>query len=129
MPNVNAELERLTDEGNTLMEQRDHEAAAEKFRAALALDPTHAVSWYNLGVTQDASEDNEAAIESYREAVKCDPEFVNAWSNLGWALLTAGKPEDAVRWESAGEGDFTLEPATKPTRGTDVILHVRDDAK
>ena len=41
----------------------------------------------------------------------------------------AGKPEDAVRWESAGQGDYTIEPATKPTRGTDVILHLRDDAK
>src|SRR5436190_7889634 len=41
----------------------------------------------------------------------------------------AGKPEDAVRWESAGEGDFTIEPAVKPTRGTDVILHLREDSK
>ena len=41
----------------------------------------------------------------------------------------AGKPEDAVQWESAGEGDFTIEAATKPTRGTDVILHLREDAK
>src|SRR5205823_3468578 len=41
----------------------------------------------------------------------------------------AGKAEDAVRWESAGEGDFTIEAAVKPTRGTDVILHLREDAK
>ncbi len=32
----------------------------------------------------------------------------------------------AVRWESAGEGDFTLEVADKATRGTEVILHLRD---
>jgi molecular chaperone HtpG len=41
----------------------------------------------------------------------------------------AGAPADGVKWESAGEGDFTIEPATKPTRGTDVILHLREDAK
>ena len=41
----------------------------------------------------------------------------------------AGKPEDAVQWESTGEGEFTLEPTTKATRGTDVILHLREDAK
>jgi molecular chaperone HtpG len=41
----------------------------------------------------------------------------------------AGKPEDGVKWESAGAGDFTIEPAVKPTRGTDVILHLREDAK
>src|SRR5207249_11994497 len=41
----------------------------------------------------------------------------------------AGAPANAVKWESAGEGDFTIEPCTKPTRGTDVILHLREDAK
>jgi molecular chaperone HtpG len=41
----------------------------------------------------------------------------------------AGKPEDAVQWESAGEGEYTIEPAVKATRGTDVILHLREDAK
>lgn len=40
----------------------------------------------------------------------------------------AGKPEDGVRWESAGEGDFTLDTCTKASRGTDVILHLREDA-
>jgi molecular chaperone HtpG len=36
---------------------------------------------------------------------------------------------DGVKWESSGQGDFTIEPFDKPTRGTDVILHLRDDAK
>ena len=33
---------------------------------------------------------------------------------------------DAVLWESAGEGEYSLETITKDTRGTDVILHLRD---
>src|SRR5262249_41356330 len=38
----------------------------------------------------------------------------------------AGAPADeGVRWESAGEGDYTVEPGKKATRGTDVILHLR----
>ena len=37
----------------------------------------------------------------------------------------AGSTE-AVRWESAGEGDFTLELADKSTRGTEVVLHLRE---
>jgi molecular chaperone HtpG len=32
----------------------------------------------------------------------------------------------AVRWESAGEGDFSVEVVEKAGRGTDVILHLRD---
>ncbi len=33
---------------------------------------------------------------------------------------------DAVRWESAGEGDFTLEDADKASRGTEIVLHLRE---
>ena len=31
-----------------------------------------------------------------------------------------------VRWESAGEGDYTLETVDKPARGTEVTLHLRE---
>jgi molecular chaperone HtpG len=44
-------------------------------------------------------------------------------------LLTrrAGQPADqAVKWESEGGGDYTIEPIEKATRGTDVILHLRE---
>ena len=33
---------------------------------------------------------------------------------------------EAVQWESAGEGDFTLEDVEKATRGTEVVLHLRE---
>ncbi len=33
---------------------------------------------------------------------------------------------EAVRWESSGEGDFTLEDVEKATRGTEVVLHLRE---
>ena len=41
----------------------------------------------------------------------------------------AGLPRDGVRWESDGQGEFTVEETAKPTRGTDVILHLKEDAK
>lgn len=41
----------------------------------------------------------------------------------------AGSEGGAVQWESDGQGQFTVEAIEKPTRGTDVILHLRDDAK
>jgi len=41
----------------------------------------------------------------------------------------AGKPEDAVRWESEGQGDFRIESTTKEKRGTDIVLHLKPDAK
>ena len=37
--------------------------------------------------------------------------------------------EHGVRWESDGRGSYTLETVDKPGRGTDVILHLKDDEK
>jgi len=34
--------------------------------------------------------------------------------------------EHGVRWESAGEGDYTLETIEKPRRGTRITMHLRD---
>lgn len=39
------------------------------------------------------------------------------------AGLTA---EHGVRWESSGEGDYTLETVDKKDRGTEIILHLRE---
>ncbi len=36
--------------------------------------------------------------------------------------------EHGVRWESEGAGDYTLETVDKPERGTEIVLHLRDDA-
>jgi molecular chaperone HtpG len=39
----------------------------------------------------------------------------------------AGLAEDAaIQWESAGAGDFTIEPAKRSQQGTDVILHLKE---
>ena len=39
----------------------------------------------------------------------------------------AGLPADqGVRWESGGEGDFTVETIDKPQRGTTITLHLRE---
>ena len=35
--------------------------------------------------------------------------------------------EEGVRWESAGEGDFTIENIDKPERGTRIVLHLKAD--
>lgn len=40
------------------------------------------------------------------------------------AGLTA---EHGIRWESTGEGEYTLETVEKKERGTEIILHLRED--
>jgi len=38
----------------------------------------------------------------------------------------AGAESIPVRWESKGAGDYTLDEADKPTRGTEIVLHLRE---
>jgi molecular chaperone HtpG len=38
------------------------------------------------------------------------------------------KHEEGARWTSGGTGDFEIETITKPTRGTSITLHLREEA-
>ena len=40
-----------------------------------------------------------------------------------------GSSEPAMRWESTGDGTFTLEEADKKDRGTELEIHIKDDEK
>ncbi|MGL6056674.1 MAG: molecular chaperone HtpG [Vibrio metschnikovii] len=42
------------------------------------------------------------------------------------AGLTA---DQAVQWHSQGEGEYTVETIEKASRGTDIVLHMRDEGK
>jgi molecular chaperone HtpG len=39
------------------------------------------------------------------------------------------RPDEGVRWESTGEGTYTVENVERAERGTEVVLHLRDDDK
>jgi len=39
------------------------------------------------------------------------------------------QPDEGVRWESTGEGSYTIENVERAQRGTEVTLHMRDDEK
>jgi molecular chaperone HtpG len=41
----------------------------------------------------------------------------------------AGPKTQGVKWESDGQGEFTIETVDKETRGTDVILHLKEEDK
>lgn len=50
--------------------------------------------------------------------------------NVDVLTRRAGEAADtATRWRSSGEADFTVAADVKATRGTDVTLHLKDDAK
>ena len=39
------------------------------------------------------------------------------------------RPEEAVKWESTGEGTYTSENVTREDRGTEIILHLKGEDK
>jgi molecular chaperone HtpG len=43
-------------------------------------------------------------------------------------VVTKAHGENAVKWESKGTGEFTLSDADKAERGTEITLHLKDDA-
>ncbi|MBI5369231.1 MAG: molecular chaperone HtpG [Planctomycetes bacterium] len=112
---------------------------------------TLTVSDNGIGMAQDAIVENLGTIarsgtreflERLRQAEAKDrPEMIGRFGVGFYASFmvadrvtvlsrpAGGGPADAVRWESDGQGEYTLEPAERATRGTDVILHLRDDAK
>lgn len=53
--------------------------------------------------------------------------FYSAFIVADKVILTTRKAGEtkAVRWESAGEGDFTLETVEKKQRGTEIVLHLK----
>ncbi|MDS1310121.1 molecular chaperone HtpG [Marinobacter xiaoshiensis] len=41
----------------------------------------------------------------------------------------AGTPaEEGVHWQSAGDGEFTIEQVTREKRGTEIVIHLKPDA-
>ncbi|MDD5214978.1 MAG: molecular chaperone HtpG [Methylococcales bacterium] len=54
--------------------------------------------------------------------------FYSAFIVADKVTLTTRKAgsTEATRWESAGEGDYTIEGVEKATRGTEITLHLKD---
>jgi molecular chaperone HtpG len=44
-------------------------------------------------------------------------------------VITKAHGEEAVQWKSKGTGSFTLDDAEKQARGTEIILHLKEEAK
>jgi molecular chaperone HtpG len=92
----------------------------------------------NLGTV--ARSGTKALLESLQQAeVKERPELIGQFGvgfyssfmvadRVTVVSRAAGLPrEEGVRWESDGQGEFTVERVTKETRGTDVTLHLRPE--
>lgn len=88
--------------GVARMRQLRAEAAAEDFRAALALDPAHAPALVNLGNVALESDRIEEALQRYGEAAAADPNCARAYAGASAAYKRLGRYDEAVRsWQTA----------------------------
>jgi protein O-GlcNAc transferase len=86
------EAANLNATGVVLMNAGKLDEALEKFRAALALDPTLASGAYNQGLVLARLGKTPEAIESFKTAIRLRPGFVLAHYGLGLVLHLAGDP-------------------------------------
>jgi molecular chaperone HtpG len=109
---------------------------------------TMTISDNGIGMSKDSIVENlgtiarsgtRAFLESLKNAeVKDRPELIGQFG-VGFysAFMVADRvtvvsrmagPKNAgVRWESDGQGEFSIETVDKETRGTDVILHLKEE--
>lgn len=109
---------------------------------------TLTISDNGIGMTREEVEKNigtiahsgtQAFLKELKENAKNSPELIGQFG-VGFysAFMAADKvtlltrkagAEDGIQWISSGDGSYTIEDKEKPNRGTDIILHLRDDKK
>lgn len=81
--------------GWALWQERRMNEAAERFQAAVELDPTLANAWNGLGWARFSGGDAAASIEAFRQAVELEPGHPAALNGLGQASYALGRLDDA----------------------------------
>jgi tetratricopeptide (TPR) repeat protein len=94
--------EELSVEGWALWNQRKLAEAEEKFKTAVAMDPTNANAFNGLGWAQQNQGKALNAKTSFEQAVALNPKLPGALNGLGWVAKSQGKTEDAIEyWKKA----------------------------
>lgn len=82
--------------GNLLKDQEELVRAKALYETTIAINPTFAVGYYNLGLTFKAMGKLKEAIEHYNRAIQLQPAYAEAHQNLGVALLKVGNITESL---------------------------------
>ena len=91
-----AELKKVFEEGVVASRAGQHDAAIEKFNAALAISPNCFDCLYNIGVAQMAKKDEKAAEESWKKAVEMKADYAEALNALSTLYNNQKRFEEAA---------------------------------
>ncbi|MET0152362.1 MAG: protein kinase [Candidatus Binatia bacterium] len=86
----------LTEEGKSLFET-DSDAAARRFKEAIAADPDSFDAHFLLAKVYTRKSDSDSALREYGEAIRINPKSADAQFNLGFVYFSQKKYEDARR--------------------------------
>ena len=89
-------------------------------RQVVALKPTHARAWYNLGLANFKLKCFDEAIAAYQQALTLEPAMPSLLGNLGAAWLEAG---DLLRAEESCRKAIALDPNAVAAINTLGIVH------
>ncbi len=82
--------------GVNFLRQQNYDAAIQKFKEAIDLNPENHKNYSNIGVVYIKQGQTEKAIAWMQKAVEINPEYIKAYFNLGTLLLNTGKFQSAV---------------------------------
>lgn len=89
--------ETLWREGAALHIEGRYESATERFREALAIQPSgRAHTWLAWSLSELG--EKRRAVYHCRRSIEIDPAYPNAYNDLGSYLLDLGRPREAERW-------------------------------
>lgn len=80
----------LVNLGRFHQDQGDLTEAIRLYRAAIVLEPLHAIAYFNLGTALDAEGDAEGAIQAYRQSLSANPGLADAHYNLSLLYQETG---------------------------------------
>jgi tetratricopeptide (TPR) repeat protein len=79
------------DRANELIGKRDFPHALEKLNKAIAIDPSYALAYNNLGVVYARMGDREREREALDKAIRLDDHFPLAYTNMGRLEIALGE--------------------------------------
>ena len=87
----------LWQQGYRLHVMGRYEAAIERFRESIAIQPTAEGHTY-LGWSLSMLGQVEEALAECKKAIPLDPDYGNPYNDIGAYLIELGRPEEAIAW-------------------------------
>lgn len=90
------QIEAVWQEGQAALQSRDYQAAESAFRRVVALDPSLAEAFVNLGLSLHLQRKAEEAIPCFQQALKLQPALTHAYLFLGINLFNLNQISKAL---------------------------------